>query len=264
MDEKNLPFLTRNMLAFQEGRPFGIEIDIITDAEYIVTLKGFTKEGPFQYNTDGTQIDVMETFAFSIPDIPIMMTIEIRTLGVPMLYGKITAYLTINNSRYAVLMQGNLNGCDVLSWPYQLPITEIQKRGMWQSATGNNPAAGTYPTVTTDTDTWWNLKYVEFWLTTDANVANRQMILKVFPANLPYFAISCNVIQTASTTRKYRWVVGVNDVNDTVNSVIQSALPPDIWLPPRSVITCITVNKQAGDDFGDLTIAGEKQQTKTP
>lgn len=259
-----LPFLTRDMLAFQEGKPFGIEIDIITDKEYIVTLKGFTKEGPFQYNTDGTQIDTMETFKFSVPDVPIMLTVEIKTLGMAMLYGKIQAYLTINGSRFGVLLQGNLNGCDVLSWPHQLPFTEIQKRGEWQVGEVDGPGNALSIVQNTGTVLWWRVKGISTILHTDANVANRRILLLITPGGAGEIEQCVNVIQTASTLINYYFIEGATDISDTTNGIVQTKLMSDLWLPPGSIIRVSATNMQAGDHFHMLRITGERHWTKTP
>lgn len=260
----NPPFLTRKDLAFQEGKQFGIEINIVTDRPYIVILRGITKEGPFEYNTVNTATSVNETFFYNIPDIPIMLTVQIKQDGIPVYYGKISAYLTINRSRYGVLIQGNLNGFDTLSWPNQLPLTELQTRGFIRSNTIANPAPGAELSTILSDNGWMRIKAIQFNLTTDATVAVRRVSFVVDPIQLGGLVMPANVSQIAGTTKTYIFGEGLATIDDAISNIISAPIFNDILLPALSGIKIQVQNIQATDQLSNIKLFNELSITPTP
>lgn len=255
--ELSQPFLTREMLAFEQGQSFGILIEILTDVQYTLTLKGITKEGPFQYNIKTTGSHTKDTFQFTVPDVPIMLTVELGDVGILIAYVKIKVYLTINKSKYAVLMQGNLNGADTLSWPNQLPITEIQKRGSFEIRASADPAAGAEINAVTSASEWMKLQYVEFTLVAAIAAANRRVVLAISGYSGGVILVPVNVTQIATETKKYIFYDGAQNINDTVNNIIVTPLPKEIWLHPGTTIQTITGNLNAADNYSVALYSGE-------
>lgn len=262
-DAKGLPFLTRNMLAFQQGKPFGLEVTVIARDTYLLTLKGITKEGPFEYKMSLAGDYTEETFKFRLPDVPIFLTIDQQTAGYSFKYAKVNVYLTINDSKYACLLQGNLTGSDTLSWPNVLPLTEPQKRGSFDLPLSiTDPAAGAEIALTVPANEWWRLKAICFTLVTSADVANRRVYLKLTSSNGGPIYIATNVTQTAGQTKKYTFFEGAVLIEDQVNNIIQSPLPLDIMLPPGAFINTITSGLVAADDFGFPYVTAEIHSQK--
>ena len=262
--QDNPPFLTRKDLAFQEGKQFGIEINIITDRPYIVIMRGITKEGPFEYNTINTQTYTSEQFFFAMPDIPIMLTLEIKPDGLPVVYGKVVAYLTVNKSRYGVLVQGNLNGFDTLSWPNQLPLTPLQERGFIKSDTTTDPAAGAIFSIILTSTAWLRLKGVTFKLAAAAGGAARRVVLAINPINTGYIFMASPVDQAAGSTRTYMFGEGLDAREDITSQLIQAPLLADLMLPPTSIITVSMMNLGLSDQFSNIRTMGELHKTVTP
>jgi hypothetical protein len=257
-DEFTLPFLTRSMLDFQQGKQISIEVDIFTDGVSTFTLKGFTMEGPFQYNITTPAGISAGIYKFSVPDIPIILTLGTRFDGLPMNYAKATAYLAINASRYGVLLQGSLNGFNSLSWPNQLPFTEEQKRGRFGTYGLTPQAAGVELDDTISTLQWIKLKFIKIRLVAAVAAANRRLTLLVTPPGQQTMIFTTNVTQTSGQTKDYIFIESGATIDDQINNIIQTPLMADFWLTPGTRIQTLTANLNAGDQYTICFLQGEE------
>jgi hypothetical protein len=90
---------------------------------------------------------------------------------------------------------------------------------------------------------------LSFRLTTDANVANREVYLMIDAFPLVFIIAFSPVVQPASTTYFYNLFQGAEIWQDTSNLRIFMPLPQRLKLSPASTITIDAVNMQAGDQF---------------
>lgn len=108
-------------------------------------------------------------------------------------------------------------------------------------------------TIQAPAGTVWDVRSICIRLATDANVANRQIILRMDAPNIvnpvfsePYF--TCSLYQPASVTRFYSWAKGVDYSVRTGTSYDGETAPlPDCVLEPLMSYQFGIENGQVGD-----------------
>lgn len=255
------PFLTRDMLAFEQGTTFSLIVDTIGISNQKWGIRGFTKEGPFSAVISPSATGILETFTINLPDVPITFSFSAESAIEPP--GKIivAVHLGINGTRHSLLTNGTPNGFNPITWPQQQQVTEVQKRGFWARTFGANPAAGAEISDSVPGREMWRLKYVEFTLVTAAAAASRHVTLNIESIAGAPIVVPTNVAQLISETKRYIFYEGAERVNDTVFNIIVTPLPSDLWLDPQTLISTVTTAKNAGDDYGAPTYVYEKYQS---
>ena len=119
--------------------------------------------------------------------------------------------------------------------------------GRLRSITGTNPDPGVEISETVPTRRRWRPQSIRIRLTTDATVANRNILLIIDDGTTPLTAITTTTPQTASKSINYYFSnIGAPEINTSPNH----SLPfPPLTLPSGYRIITATENLQAGDDF---------------
>jgi hypothetical protein len=95
---------------------------------------------------------------------------------------------------------------------------------------------------------------VFFQLTTDANVANRNVFVQALDVNIPIGFMNVATTQAAGLTLRYAFTQGQGN-NVAVNTFINGTLGR-IICPPKSIISGSITNGQVGDTFANIRIMG--------
>lgn len=112
-----------------------------------------------------------------------------------------------------------------------------------------NPAVATGFTITPDTGANWLIRALTFLLTTDANAANRAVMLNITAGQTTYRTLSAIAVQAASLARTYSGSEGANIVA-AIGTLIPIVFPTDgVWLPVGHTLTVSIENVQAGDQI---------------
>ena len=120
----------------------------------------------------------------------------------------------------------------------------------------SDPAANTEHSVTVTTGQIWEITSLNFSLVSDANVANRRVVVTFDDGTTVFAKASAGAVQVASTTINYTFAVGSQSQAALVGTDLQVALPSGLFLPGGYRIKTVTANLQATDNYGVMTIYG--------
>lgn len=258
-DTTSVPFLTRKMLAFENGVAFGLKLQIQSDTTFTVAIRGMTREGVFTLKFPVTGDSANKTQTFRIPDLPIMVSVsdDGGSLSQGSCYAALS--LTANGDVIETLCAGLLNQGKGIAYPNQDLKDQREGGGSIQSKVSSDPAANTEISVTVPVGEMWRIISAEFRLVSDANAANRRVHL-VFTDPQGIDGIHCFALvdQTASQTIKYSVAKYGGSTDELDNNVNLISLPDEMWVNQGGTISTATTNRQVGDNFGVMTILYEK------
>lgn len=248
-----LPFLFRKMLAFQEGSAFSLVLKGITTISDDLTIRGFTKEGPFtlKYRTVGDGNP--ETKTFRIPDVPIFIQISDESLHFPSQSTYFNLFLAIDGSIVGQMCAGNVSIGQSISYPITQFTQARPGGGFLRTATvGSAPGAGSdFGDSLCGDGLTWRIMGFRMKLITDANVANRRVhfIFKHTGTSKIIQEYFSDIDQTASQTINYQ-IQPVGVIPDSLDSgVIIVPMPANLIVNAAIELNTLTVNKQAGDQW---------------
>lgn len=113
---------------------------------------------------------------------------------------------------------------------------------------GADPAAGAEVSDAVPAGKFWKLIAVFLTLVTDANVANRRVHVTIDDGTTVFYRRGSNATQAASLTQSYAWAGEAQEA--AVRDTFVADPLPTIQLPAGARIKTVTVNKQAGDNYG--------------
>jgi len=93
-------------------------------------------------------------------------------------------------------------------------------------------------------------------LTTDANVANRRVILTLNRGGAELLAIVGALAHAASVTYRYQYFVGSVREIAAVDSYINAPFPPDVDLVGGDIVSIGATSIQVGDQFSEMRLTG--------
>ena len=265
MPEKELlspHFLTRKQLAFEHGARFSLIVDTIALANYWLSLRGITKEGPFEFHFKPSPLVTLQTWNFNLADIPIFLSLTYRDAAHNLNAVQASIFLGINGTRFLLLTQGTPNGMSGITWPTQNEPSVGERKGSCSRYEGPDPAAGAQVDQTVKSRQGWEMHGFHVQLVTDATVATRHVVLRIRMAGA-YLYIPAFASQAASLTKRYMFYVGAQGLNDAENNIIVTPFPPNLFLTSANDFDTITANMQAGDDFGVPTYLFQKHLIPT-
>ena len=257
-EDLQLPFTTRQMLKFQHGTSFGLSITTTQDINETIIITGATRSGPFIFEMAITAAAQNNTQTFALPDIPIWVTVgdASSTIHQNRIYAQ--CFLTINSDRMHLLAAGYISGFGSITWPAIFKELSRDGIGGISEFSSTNPAAGAQVNVGFDTRAVFKVDMITVNLVTDANAADRNVHIHIAFGSGLETDIPSPTVQAASLTRFYRGMVfGSNVVAPTDNDFI-FPLPQDLYLDEGSIISTVTENFQAGDNFGAMAIRGRQ------
>lgn len=256
-----LPFLTRDMLAFEHATAFAVRIRTQSDIAQTVFIRGFTREGPFEYAHTPTNDRAVTTEVFRLPDIPIFISVVDDTGGLEQ--GQIFAELamTINGEVVYSLCSGFVYSNKAISWPTSTVVDTRPGGGQIKTVSSANPAAGSEISLSVPTGAIWRIIGCSFTLVTDANAANRRVHLRFDSAGGTRLEFFGDQDQTATLTRHYSAAPIAGAIDTLDNTEIMLPIPPGLLLDAGSSISTVTTAIQATDNFGAMDVWVEEFYT---
>lgn len=251
-------FLTRDQLAFQEGRSFSLRIVSHGAGSGTVRLRGMTKEGSFTLRHSHTNSGAAVTSTFRIPDVPIWLTADDADFEFSQGHCFVQVSILVDNDPLFQPITGYVYLGRGLSWP-NAQIDDMRPGGgRIRTFTGTDRAANVQIAETVPDTLIWKIRAIRFTLVTDANAANRRVHLEFRDGSTPIFEAFASVDQIANTTRVYSCapypsLLTAGDDND-----ILIPIPADITLQPGDGFVTTVTNFQVGDNFGAPVIFVEE------
>ena len=251
--------VTRNMDLEIRGRVIDAAFTLPLSIEWVLMLD------------DGRLVSNTRTLAASNADVSPRVVLDLDdgyllSVGITVgpnatanVYARVRAALLLPgvSARPAtVLLDGFVQGNHAVCWPYSNEPA-IPAPGQPWTFTGANPAAGVEASFVVPEGVWLRPTVITGTLVTSAAAASRFAAIAIGEAGGATFEASDRpVTQLLSTTTEYVWRAGLaTDGAGTVNPII-GMHPADLWISPNSSIITDTLNLQAGDNWGPLTIVG--------
>jgi hypothetical protein len=124
------------------------------------------------------------------------------------------------------------------------------------TAAGADPAADGEQIYTVPTGHFFEIYAVNFNYVTDANAANRRVILTIDDGATVFAKSVAGAVQAASLTYNYTFAVGAPTMSAVVDLQLVNNLPGPLFLVAGDRIQTVTTNQQATDNYGVMTIQG--------
>jgi hypothetical protein len=261
MPDKNvqsLPFLTRDMLAFEMGVALSLRIDMQSDTAIPLVLRGMTREGIFKFAATTAATSLITQSTFRIPDIPIYITVEDVNRTAVQGGTFITVSLLADGEVIQQLTSGYIYAQKALSWPNTSQVDLREGGGKFMTKVGTDPAAGVAADIEVPQGEVWKIQEVEVLLTTSATVATRQVSCVISQPDGSDISFWGTTTQTASLTKAYTIAPKGTMVSETLGNTIFIDMCKDLIVQPLGIITVDCTNRQAGDNFGALNVIIEK------
>jgi len=256
--QNSLPFLTRKMMAFEHASKISLQLSVKADTLGTVEIKGFTREGPFTFRKPVTADVDFATESFRIPDFPVMVTMTSESFSGTANDASVILTLLIDDTPYAVLLQGQLGPFQGLSWPIPPPPTNLQSRGISAEVAGANPAAGEEFSITIPDQEWWILKAVRVRFVAAAVAVSRRPMLVIVRAASDNIEISVPADVTTGQIVFLNWADAGTAQNDATSLRQLAPLPTNLLLPPGATIKSVTTNMEATDNYDPPRVLIEK------
>lgn len=260
-DGEKFPFVTRKMLAFEEGVSLSLKITARGGGNINLIIRGITKEGlfTFKHNTLSDTSDASRTFR--IPDIPIFVSVADESGGIKQGSVFVSLNLLANGQNIYNFFSGLVYDQNQLSWPAVNSIDQIPGVGGIGFAIGADPAAGAEATITVPNYQVWLLKSFIVTLVA-ANVAvSRRVGLRITSQLSIIYEKHTDYPLTAALTRKYCFANHEESATGTSAPTIAVGIPPNLFLRPGDTISTTTAFLEATDNFGEPVIHYEQFPT---
>lgn len=227
-----------------------LQIESWSNSARTVLLRGFCTGGSFaeQHTTNADRSRATDTF--QLHGAPI--NISAYPIAVPVRRGEcyIRVTLLADGEPVLRLFAAYLTDGKTLTWPPGVHEGFTEGPGLIRSIGGTNPAAGAEISEAVPTNARWLVRGLYGQLIVDATVANRLVTLVLDDGTNVIYKIPDAAAQTASTTWDYYMsLLGESRVGATGASQIALMLP-NLFLSGGYRVRTITVNLQAGDDYG--------------
>lgn len=156
---------------------------------------------------------------------------------------------TADKTNGHVLIAGYPGINNSLGFPQSPIASPLDGRGWVFTLTQAAPAAGAEIVVTVPAGEQWILRALRASLTASVAVANRQPTLAIDDGagNLSV-SVTAGNSQAAGTTNTYNWFPGA-PLQAVSATVFFLTMPPELRLPPGSLIKSVTANIQAADQW---------------
>jgi hypothetical protein len=117
----------------------------------------------------------------------------------------------------------------------------------------SDPAVDVEHSITVPAGQIWELWAVNFNLVTDANAANRRVVLTIDDGTTVFAKSVAGAVQAASLTYNYTFAVGAPTMSAVVDLNLVNNLPGPLYLAAGYRIKTVTTNRQATDNYGVAT-----------
>lgn len=244
-----IPFVSNKHLKFPEAQQMSIRVDSWSNGVRIIAIRGMTGNALLSHDHSTNGDRSQGTSTFRVDDVPVFLrannTLQDAKRGE--CYVRVT--LQMGGFDVGILCAGYISNDTFLSYPLGRLEGPVLGPGVIRTIAMGNPAAGAELSMTVPTNTRWRLLMLNATLASDITVATRQpSLLFTDGTNILGRVVSVNT-GTATSTVMFTWT-GLG-INAAVASVVNSQSIPDfVYLNGGSVISSVTTNLQAGDDWG--------------
>ena len=236
-------------LKWIQGKELDLLVESFSSSSHTVQIRGITQNeqiiGDHVVNTNRT----LATSTIRITDIPIFLTARTVQTGVSRGQVYVRVSLRVDQVVVALFFAGYVTDTSAPIHPNGKIESSIEGPGLIRSITGTDPAANTEISQTVPSGARWKLLVLRFTLITDANAANRGVLVSFTDGIDIYHQTRQPDVQIASLTRTYNFALQTF-FETTVNFTEYHNILPDIIMPAGDVFQTITGSLQAGDDYG--------------
>jgi len=249
------PFLTRDMLNFEQGSQFQLVITSRGRFAANLTIQGATRAGLFTLRHTVVAGYGLTTQSFNIPDIPIWITVSNPDEGSGRGQTFVALNLAINGDMLHQLCAGYVAQRKGISWPVsQIETPAPQKLGHLTTRTGNDPAAGSEAGLTLGDFVTSEIKAIQFTLVTAATVGSRRVHIVFADSSGAEFDCHAGTDQIISETKKYTCMPIGGAASFANDNDIIIPIPPELFMNEGGTITTATVNIAGGDNFSAMVV----------
>lgn len=254
----SLPFLTRDMLTFENGLTFALRVDMQSDTLATLALRGMTREATFEYKATTASNSLITSATFALSDIPIFVTIE--DSGRAFVQGScfITISLLANGVVVQQLISGYVYAQKALSWPNTQQVDLRPAGGRLQTKSITDPSAGNIAEIVVPQGEIWLVRCVSFNLVSSAAAATRRAYLEFDDGQGGFYSAPADITQIASLTRAYSFAPYGTSPANLASIDLAAGLPPNLLLPAGGLMDIKVENIQAGDNINAPAITIEK------
>lgn len=239
-----------NKLAIISGKILELRVDAWSISDGDVLVRGFTENEQINIRLTTTDNRANVNTTLRITSIPIVLQVENDIFAAQRgdVYVKVRLFL--GGVAVYTFLEGYISQEVDLTWPPGIYQDMFSGRGRIRSFSGTNPAANTEISETVPTNTIWRVLGIRITLVTDANVANRRVVLITDDGSDILFEIEVGATQAASITRSYGFAkaLGNTQTSFTINDI--NSVYPAFFLTEGFRIRTSTNNFQVGDNFG--------------
>jgi hypothetical protein len=165
--------------------------------------------------------------------------------------------ISTDHETSGLLISGYVAGIAALGWPNSILCAPTDGQGRIYRFNNAAPAAGANFTITVPTGTRWRVQSLIGTLVSDANVANRQVFLRIDDGATIYFEMFANTVQAAGVTDKYIW--SARQVAELAGSGdIVMAIPVNLVIEAGHRITSAVASIQVGDQWSAQSVLVEE------
>ena len=235
-----------------------IQVESWSNSAREILLRGYSEAGPFAESHTTNADRSRATDTYEVHGVP--QSISARPRAVPVRRGEcyIRITLLVDGEPVKRLMAAYLTDGKTLSWPPGVHEGFTEGPGLIRLVTGTNPAAGVEVLEAVPTNARWKLRGLYIQLTTDANAANRTVLMELDDGTTVFYTIR-GPVHTASLTRGYFGVVDPGYLEAAFDAGNAIRLPlPEITLYQGWSFGTTTVALQVGDDWTAPTLIVEE------
>lgn len=254
-----LPFLTREMLRYEEGSQLSLVVRHRSFVSLSFTVRGATRNGAFSFKVDATGNANEQTSIVGVDDIPIWVSITTSPTIVTRNSIYVTLGLGVNSDIAYHLCSGYIFDSKSLSWPSaSIGDPQPSQYGFVTTIFDPAPAAGSNWSYSIPAYQMYKIRGISFTLTTSATVANRRVHINFNTPQGGDFKLISSVDHAASLARVYTiFPMSSPGVFSSDNDIF-IPMPDNLFLETDTTISSEVVNLQAGDQFSIVNIWVEK------
>jgi len=246
---KALPFLTREMLKFGAHSQLSLVITSFSTLASTIAIRGLTRDGIFEYRHSTLSTGLPSTETFTIPDIPISISVHDDSDSFVQGGTYVKIALRINDDIVLELAAGYVHQMKAITWPQVHQQDPIPNHGRFRVITGTDPGTDTEIDETVPANRVWRIISFSANFVTDANAATRTVVLDITDGTDIVFRTFVSGTQIESLTRRYSFANYGEVVVAGSDGSRLGTLPNDFFLPEGFHFLTKTSNMQTGDNW---------------
>lgn len=252
------PFPTRDLLKWASKEQFRIRLAVAGDIAGTVSMRVMTRQSLSDAERDTSDDGLIQERILGVDDFPVFVGIVDRDNAFDPGQCWASATLEIGGQEAITLCSGFVFGNKGVSWPNANLADPNPNLGRVTSLDTADPAAGAETTITVPAGELWRLLGANVDLVTDSTATNRRPALHISDgANLD-LVFTNGSDHVADLTHHVVWShYGDTPVRLKDNNSF-NIIPAWLYVPPGGVISTVTANLQAGDNYGAMSLIVEK------